>query len=76
MSQPDDALDRAFSRLCIAIIKSAKKDLVRQGYYDRSSAREFFYGSDSYYPMYLDFLLIGYPGVRMDCILGRDKGDE
>lgn len=74
MSQADDALDRAFSRLCIAAIKSAKLDLGRVGR-DQRSAYEFFYGEDSFYPLYRDYLLIQFPGVRMDCILGRDKGD-
>jgi len=75
MSQPDDALDRAFSRLCMAVIKSAKQDLMHQGRYERRSAKEFFWGRDSYFPMFLEFLLIEYPGVRMDCLRSDDKGE-
>lgn len=76
MSQPDNAVDRAFSRLCIAVIKSASQDLKGQGYSNRGSAYTFFHDADSMYPVYRDFLSIEFPGVRMDCIPTSAKGDE
>jgi hypothetical protein len=75
MSQPDDALDRAFSRLCLAVIGLSKRDMRRQQCArEAASAREFFYGDDSYRSLYLDFLTVQFPGARLDGILARNKG--
>lgn len=72
----DNALDRAWVRFSLAVIDRAKRDMADASEPRRTSAREFLYGDDSYYELYLDLLRVSLPGVEIGQIVPTCKRRE
>lgn len=72
----DNALDRAWVRFSLAVIYRAKRDMADASEPRRASAREFLYGDDSYYDLYLDLLRVSLPGVEIGQIVPTFKRRE
>jgi hypothetical protein len=49
-------LDRAYLKLCLAIIRQAAREARNPTHRHHDSAVEFFRGSDTYYRLYLDYI--------------------
>ena len=61
-----DVIDRAYARLCLAIVKLAEWDMQKDGGWDYHSAWKYFYSEGSAYQDHMDYLALCYPHVAIE----------